>query len=142
MLFFLFVIASPLTSLRQEEKALIETLSGSKDKVIQQTLLITRLNEVDSITKKRSQYDLVLQTVMDVLPTGAEIGEFTAEKKMAQISVSSTNLEDIEASFTKLKTLVQNKNTLSQVFMNSLSTTVDGDGNITGFTARLILSLL
>lgn len=141
IVFFLFVIASPLTSLKQEEKALIQTLSGSKEKIVQHTLLITRLTEVEAITKKRSQYDTVLKTVRSVLPGEAEIGEFTAEKKNAQISVSSSSLEDIELTFSKLKSLVQTNNTFSQVFMNSLSTSVDLDGNITGFTARLILSI-
>ncbi len=119
-----------------------QELSGSKDKIIKQTLLSTRLTDIENITTKRSQYDSVLKTFMDTVPAGTTIGEFSAEKKIAEIVISSSSLNDIEISFTKLKALVQSKNTFSQVFMSSLGTSVDTNGTISGFSAKLIVSLL
>lgn len=142
LVFFLFIIVSPLPQLKEEEKMLSQTLSASKDNILKQTLLVTRLTDIDSISTKRSQYDTVLKTVRQMLPSGTKIGEFTAEKKIAEISFSSSSLEDIENVFSELKSHVQNKNTFSQVFMSSLTSNFDIDGNINGFTARVIVSIL
>lgn len=140
--FFLFVIASPLSSLKAEETALNQSLSSSKDKIIKQTLLSTRLTDIESITTKRSHYDSVLKTFMDTLPAGTTMGEFTAEKKIVEVAISTSSLDDVESCFTKLKLLVANKDTFSQVFMSSLGMSVDSVGNVTGFNTRLIILLL
>lgn len=142
IVFFLFVIASPLSSLRAQEKALTQDLSGSKDKIFKQTLLVTRLNDIDTITNKRSQFDGVLKKLVDTLPPGVQIDDFAAEKKVVELGLSSQNLDDIEATFTTLKAMVKSKNTFSQVFMSSLSSTEDQDGNTTSFSTKLIISLL
>lgn len=142
IVFFLFVIASPLSSLKAQEKALTQDLSGSKDKIFKQTLLVTRLTDIDTIINKRSQYDDVLKKLMDILPEGVLVDDFAAEKKVVELGISAPRLDDIDATFTKLKAMVKNKNTFSQVFMSSLNTSADQDGNTTSFSTKLIISLL
>ena len=142
IVFFLFVIASPLSSLKAQEKALLQDLSGSRDKIFKQTLLVTRLNDIDTITNKRSQFDGVLKTLTDTLPSGVRIDDFAAEKKVVELGLSSQSLDDIETSFSTLKAMVKSKNTFSQVFMSSLSSNEDNDGNTTSFSTKLIILLL
>jgi len=100
------------------------------------------LNDIDTITNKRSQFDGVLKTLTDTLPSGVRIDDFAAEKKVVELGLSSQSLDDIETSFSTLKAMVKSKNTFSQVFMSSLSSNEDNDGNTTSFSTKLIILLL
>jgi len=142
MTFFLLVVASPLTSLKQEELKQNQILTQSEDKIRKQTLLILRMNDISTIVAKRSVFDQILKAFISKLPKGVRIKEFTAEKKQVTLTVQSSNSKDIEVYMDLLGQMVSAKTYLSRVFLDSIAIEVGNDKQASDFRARFIITLL
>jgi len=142
MTFFLLVVASPLTSLKQQELQQNQILTQSQEKIRKQTLLTMRMNEISTIVAKRSQFGQILQELIQNLPNGVVIKEFTAEKKQISLSVQSSNSKDIETYMGSLGKMVSTKNYFSRVFLDSMNVEVGTDKQASDFRARFVISLL
>ncbi len=142
MTFFLLVVASPLTSLKQEELQQNQLLTQSEEKIRKQTLLTMRMNDISTIVAKRSQFDQILYELIQKLPDGVIIKEFTAEKKQLALSVQSSNSKDIETYMGSLGTMVTAKKYFSRVFLDSMNVEVGNDRQASDFRARFVISLL
>jgi Tfp pilus assembly protein PilN len=141
MTFFLLVVASPLTSLKQQELQQNQLLTQSEEKIRKQTLLALRMNDISTIVAKRSQFDQILNELIQKLPNGVIIKEFTAEKKQISLSVQSSNSKDIETYMGSLGTMVATKKYFSRVFLDSMNVEVGNDRQASDFRARFVITL-
>lgn len=140
--FFLLVVSSPLPKLKQQETQITQQLVASQDQIRQNTLMSLRINDIDTIIKKRSQYDQVLSIITKKLPKNSTLIDFSAEKKIVNITVQAGNVSDLEAFMSALSTLVANKTTFSRVYLNSLSLDVGQNSSAEEFKAQIVLVLM
>lgn len=140
--FFMLVVASPLPSLKKQETQLTQGLTQSKEEIRQQTLISLRMNDIATITKKRSQYDQVLNTLSSKLPDGTSLVDFSAEKKQVTLIANSADVTDLETYMKTLSSLVASKTMFSRVFLDSLSVDPGSDTQPQSFKAQIVVTLL
>ncbi|CAN5179452.1 hypothetical protein BH09PAT1_BH09PAT1_7710 [soil metagenome] len=141
MVFFFLVIASPLGGLKKQEAQLIQGLNQSQETIRQETLISLRMNDISTITQKRSNYDQILSSLISKLPQGVSLDDFSAEKKQATIIVSAASVTDLEKYISILGAFVGNKTYFSRVFLDSLSLDTSDPTN-TNFKAQIVVLLL
>ena len=118
---FLLVIASPLPGLKEEENALVASLSSQHEKVVQQTIVTTRLQETRSIINKRAKMREIIALFRNELPEGVTIQVFTIDENVINLQASSSSLTQIETYLASLQSLVTDTKSLQMVQVNSLS---------------------
>lgn len=140
--FFLLVVSSPLSSLKQDELQQNQLLSQSESKVRKQTLLALRMGDITTIVNKRSQFNGILSILIKNLPPGVIIKDFTAEKKQVTLGILATSSQDIDTYTKSLEEMVKNRKYFSRVFLDSMYIEVTNDRQATGFRARYVIQLL
>lgn len=139
---FLLVVSSPLPSLIKQKDTLVASLSQSHDVILQQTLLSTRLSEIEKIIKNRSDFSGLISLFEKGLPENAVINQISVEKKIVNFTFSADNLDDITTYLDGLKANVKQKKSFTNVYVVSLTALQNDASQVSGFVAELIIVLL
>jgi Tfp pilus assembly protein PilN len=136
MVLFLLVLASPLPRLKQDENAIISTLSGEHEKVARYTLLTSRLGEVTNIMNKRTRMKETISLFRSQVPDDAQITTLSIDQKTVKLTASSSSLESLQTYLAFLTEQVEKNIILHSLKVNNLSLTQDG------YTLEVTITLL
>lgn len=142
VVFFLLVIATPLPSLRKNEKALTDTLAQSHAKIIQQKVLTIRLNDIATIISKRSKYSDRLNILSSKLPKDVSIKEFSLERDQLLLIITASDLKDLEEYFTQLQSLTTGKKVIENAVLNAISTKFTPTSQVRSFEANITITIV
>lgn len=123
---FLLVLASPLPGLKQQEKALLATLGAQDSKILKLTLISQRLADITTIINKREKADSIMELFRKDVPESASIKNFSLNQKVITMTLSTQDLDDIEAYDKSLISLTKEKRIVDKVVLTGISI---GDGS-------------
>ena len=106
--FLLQQVNSP-ERMKAQESTLTATVNQSKIKAVKQLQLVDRLNHIQTIINNRALLQKNIILVEKQIPDNVTIQTFTLDNKQFNISVLSTNLEDINTFLTNMTNLVHSQ---------------------------------
>jgi len=108
-----------LTTVKNQEAALTQSLVANKDIITKQLFLVDRLQHIQTTLPKRNAFEGNIITMQHILPNDVTIDTLTFSKGEMTISVVSVSLSSINSLLDSLATKVASKQ-----FLKSM--TVDG----------------
>ena len=137
VLVFLVKFSSPLPSLGNQEKALSGTLDGSKQKIGKMFVINDRLKSIDSILLKRSNFNEMINTLIQNKPGDLLISFLTINKNTIAMRISSMSLRSIDNFIDSIMTLTKDKKMFKKITLENLS--VDMGTNSYAFSMKIDL---
>jgi len=137
LLFILNRLFSPQSIIKQQDVVLASILSAQV-KQAKFTVLNQRLNDASSVVSKRTNYDIVLESILSKSPSGMEIVSLALDKKKISMIVSSNSLISINEFIGVLAEMVSKKEFLQNVIVNNLSLS----SRASNYTLTLEMTLL
>lgn len=118
---FLLVLASPLPSLKQQEKSLLADLSTNDSKILKLTLISQRLSDITTIMNKRAKADSTMELFRKDVPQSATIENFSLNQKIVTMTLSTQDLTDVETYNKALVALTKEKRIVNKVVLTGIS---------------------
>ncbi|GIW61791.1 MAG: hypothetical protein KatS3mg089_0643 [Patescibacteria group bacterium] len=119
---FLLILASPLPRLKNEENALLDSLSRQHEKITKQTLIVNRLDDISQIVTKRPKFRDFIITFTKDIPQDLEITLLEVEQKTLKITIETKDLASIGAYIESLNRIGKEDKRVARIFMNSFGT--------------------
>lgn len=120
LLFLLNRFFSPQILIDQQNQVITQ-LSALQTRQAQLSLLSQRLNDIQSVLKKRSNYDTVLTSIISGSPSDVNITSLSIDKGKISMIVASSSLLSINDFIDMLKVMVEKKQYLKNVTINNLT---------------------
>lgn len=124
VLFFLTTL-SPLQKLKQEEAVANARLDEMKTKMAKLFLVKERTTELSTLINARKEFNVIIDTLREQLPEGAEISGLKSDKQVVEFTLSAASLQDMESILTKMAALSDKQKKYSIVILKGLSLSED-----------------
>ncbi len=121
IILFIFISASPLPALKQQENAALTNLATLHTRMGKLLLIQDQMKDISLITTKRSTFDATYTEITAVLPKGMDLESFRINKQGVSLSLSSSSLSDIETYLASLKDLAEKKKLFSSVSLSGFA---------------------
>ena len=119
LLFLLSRLFSPDSIIKQQNQV-TASISLQQSKQAKLVALTQRLNDISSLLKKRTNYDVVLSNILAQSPSGISIVSVSVDKKKISVIVNSSSLLSLNDFIEMLKGMVEKKQFLKNVTINNL----------------------
>lgn len=120
---FLFLLnhifLSP-SSIINQQRATLASLSLLGEKQAKLIVLNQRLNDISSLLKTRKNYDLVISTVLEQAPFDMNTTSLSVEKGKFSMIVSSRSLLSVNSFLEGLKSMVAKKQFIKNITVDNL----------------------
>lgn len=118
---FILVALSPLPQLKEQERSLQLTLSGSRTEMGKLALIEERTTAIDTLLSKRKSYQKNLETIESKLPEGVDVTTLRVDESTMVVTVESKSLQLLDTFLSGVIDSVQKKEGFTQVTMNDLA---------------------
>ncbi|MBP6882524.1 MAG: hypothetical protein KBC15_03145 [Candidatus Levybacteria bacterium] len=142
VILFLLVVSSPLPAIKKQQEAIVASLSNSHDVILKQSLLNTRLSDIQEIIKNRSNFEGLITVFEKGLPKSAVITQLTVERNTVNVTFTANDLDEITKYLDGLKAKARQKQTFKEVYLVSLNALQDENFGVKAFVAELTVTLL
>lgn len=120
-LFFL-ILSSPLPALRSQESSASQELATLRPKSAKLYLIRERLGKIAAILNGRSQFDVIMERIINELPEGVDVEKISATDKTVAVSLTSESLFSMNSFILSMRKLQKEKKfagiTLSELTYN------------------------
>ncbi len=118
-----FLITSQLSpaSVKKREEGVLKSISTLKGKEGKLILINQKLEDIENIIEKRPKYDLVMESIVNTIPSEASINTFNIDREKISLVVSSESLLSIEESLNGLITLVKEKKIIESLTIENFT---------------------
>ncbi len=137
LLFVLNRLFSPQQIIKEQD-GVRASISALQDKQAKLSVLNQRLSDIGNLLSKRAAYDIVLQSILSKSPSEISIVSLTIDKQKISMVASSNSLLSINEFIDVLAGMVEEKEFLENVTINSLSLS----SRASSYTMTLELTLL
>ena len=137
LLFALNRLFSPQQIIKEQD-GVRASISALQDKQAKLSVLNQRLSDIGNLLSKRAAYDIVLQSILSKSPSEISIVSLTIDKQKISMVASSNSLLSINEFIDVLAGMVEEKEFLENVTINSLSLS----SRASSYTMTLELTLL
>lgn len=120
---FLLVLASPLPQLKEQESTLLNNLSLVHPKILQQVLIVSRLQDINVLLVKRARVDEQITLLTKDIPPELLVSSMHTDKELVSLTLNSPTLAAIDSYSNTLTALVEAKKVVKTVTLSSLTLT-------------------
>jgi len=113
------VFLSP-SSIIKQQNAIIENLSSLSGKQAKLIILNQRLNDISLLLKKRTNYDLAIDSILQQAPLDIVTTSLSVEKGKVSMIVSSDSLHSVDSFINGLKSMVAKKQFIKNITVDNL----------------------